>query len=59
MAVQPLNLIREEKYVSKKLLLSSAGRHRPGEGQPAPMQELDVTQHWEQQWGGGKWAQGI
>lgn len=28
-------------------------------GQPAPMQELDVSQHCEQQWGGGKWAQGI
>ena len=28
-------------------------------GQPAPMQELDASQHLEQQWGGGKWAQGI
>ena len=32
MAVQSLNLIKEEKYVSKKLGLSSTGRHRPGEG---------------------------
>lgn len=59
MAVQPLNLIREEKYVSKKLVLSSAGGHRTGKGPASSHAGTGCEPALGAAVGGGERAQGI